>query len=101
MAQDRPPYIHKCQGRIGCGMAQPRQKRHVGGKEEGRSSPVGKNEARVLAAVLPDDIAPIAIALVNASLAQVDPYVSSTGVAEGSNISFELFTATTWHSEIL
>ena len=39
-------------------------------------------------------VPPITIAHVDASVAKVDPYVPSTGVAEGKNLSFETSTAT-------
>ena len=45
--------------------------------------------------MLTDSVAPITIAIdVNASHAKVDPYVPSTGVVKGRDISFESPTAT-------
>lgn len=73
--------------------AQPCQKRHLGGTE---AVPVGKNEALQVAAVPAKFVAPITVAFVNASLAEVDPYVPSTGVVKGRNIPSESFIATPW-----
>lgn len=74
---------------LGYDTAQPHQKRNADGEEATPSV-----EMR-LAAVLDDCIAPITVAVVNASRTKVDTYVSSTGVVKGRNIPFGSFTATT------